>query len=59
VAFNPVPEILNFTNREWEALTEESFRKIFKHSPLKRAKYAGVMRNLNFIKLDMDREESA
>ena len=56
---NPVPEILNFTTREWEALTEESFRKIFKHSPLKRAKYAGIMRNLNFIKPDMDREESA
>jgi epoxyqueuosine reductase len=48
-AFSPVPEILNFTTADWEQLTEESFKTIFKHSPLKRAKFQGIQRNLKFI----------
>jgi epoxyqueuosine reductase len=47
--FSPVPEILNFTTRDWEQLTEEKFREIFRHSPLKRAKFKGIQRNLKFI----------
>lgn len=47
--FTPVPEILNFTTRDWEQLTEEKFREIFRHSPLKRAKFKGIRRNLKFI----------
>lgn len=50
-AFAPLPEILNFTTNEWEVLTEDAFRKIFKDSPLKRSKWKGIQRNLNFIKL--------
>jgi epoxyqueuosine reductase len=53
-AFAPLPEILNFTTGDWEALTEDAFRKIFKHSPLKRSKYGGIMRNLRFIKSDTE-----
>jgi epoxyqueuosine reductase len=49
-AFQPLPEILNFTTKEWEALSEESFKKIFKHSPLSRAKYKGLQRNIKFLK---------
>jgi epoxyqueuosine reductase len=49
IAFAPIPEILNLNTTEWESLTEESFKKIFKHSPLKRAKFQGVQRNLRFI----------
>ena len=48
-AFEPIPEILNFTTQDWEELTEESFKKIFKNSPLKRAKFNGIKRNLRFI----------
>lgn len=47
--FEPVPEILNLQTKEWEQMTEESFRKIFKHSPLKRAKFSGIQRNLKFL----------
>lgn len=47
--FNPIPEILNLSNSEWTALTEESFKKIFKQSPLKRSKFSGIQRNLKFI----------
>ncbi len=49
IQFEPLPEILNFTKNDWEELTEESFKKIFSRSPLKRTKYAGIKRNLKFI----------
>ncbi len=52
ISFTPIPEILNFTTQEWEELSEESFKKIFHHSPLKRAKFKGIQRNLNFVKME-------
>jgi epoxyqueuosine reductase len=48
--FTPIPEILNFTTKEWESLTEEAFKEIFRHSPLKRAKFQGIQRNVKFLK---------
>jgi epoxyqueuosine reductase len=48
--FTPIPEILNFTSKEWEELSEEAFKKIFKHSPLSRSKYKGIQRNIKFLK---------
>ena len=50
IKFKPIPEILNFTSSDWEAITEESFKLIFKDSPVKRTKYNGIKRNLQFIK---------
>lgn len=47
--FTPIKEILNFSKNDWEELTEESFKIIFKDSPLKRTKFAGIKRNLKFI----------
>ena len=44
--FQPIPEILNLSTAEWEQMTEETFRKVFKNSPLKRSKFAGIKRNL-------------
>jgi len=49
INFTPIPEILNFSKNDWEELTEESFKTIFKNSPLKRSKFEGMKRNLNFI----------
>lgn len=49
IKFKPIPEILNFTTSDWEALTEEGFKNIFRDSPLKRSKFKGIKRNLNFI----------
>jgi epoxyqueuosine reductase len=49
-AFQPMPEILNLSTAEWEALTEESFKRIFKHSPISRAKLTGIQRNIRFLK---------
>lgn len=50
IRFTPIPEVLNFTTTDWEELSEESFKKIFKHSPIKRSKWSGVKRNLQFLK---------
>jgi epoxyqueuosine reductase len=48
-AFTPIPELLNITTKEWENITEETFKKVFNESPLKRAKFKGIQRNLKFI----------
>lgn len=48
-AFTPIPELFEMDQAEWVALGEEAFRRIFRHSPLKRAKYSGIMRNLAFL----------
>jgi epoxyqueuosine reductase len=52
--FAPLPEVLNFTTKDWEGLSEEAFRKIFKKSPISRTKLKGVQRNLKFLKGDKD-----
>lgn len=49
-AFSPLPQLLNLSTKEWEALSEEAFKKIFKHSPLSRSKHKGIQRNLRFLK---------
>ena len=48
-AFEPIPAILNLSTSEWEELTEETFKTVFKDSPLKRAKFSGIKRNLRMI----------
>ena len=47
--FTPLPELLNLTTKEWEAMTEENFKKIFSDSPLSRSKFKGIQRNLKFL----------
>ncbi len=46
----PITEILQFSNSDWEAITEEQFKIVFKNAPLKRSKYEGIKRNLKFLK---------
>lgn len=48
-AFRPLPAILEFGKKEWQELTEESFKQIFHQSAIKRSKYAGIKRNLIFL----------
>ena len=48
-AFSPIPEILNLSTQEWGQMTEDEFKKIFRHSPLSRSKYKGIQRNLKFL----------
>jgi len=47
--FKPINEILNYTTSDWEDITEETFKKVFKDSPLSRTKFSGIKRNLKFV----------
>ena len=47
--FNPNPELLSMSKKEWKEITEETFRAVFKNSPLKRAKFQGIKRNIDFL----------
>ena len=49
-AFAPLPAILNFSTSDWEELTEESFKEIFRKSAIRRTRYAGLRRNLRFLR---------
>ena len=54
IEFKPLPEILDLSTKEWEAMTEESFRHLFKDSALQRAKFKGIQRNLRFLNVKRD-----
>lgn len=53
-AFTAHKEILNLSSQEWEALEESTFNTLFKHSPLKRSKWKGLHRNIQFINKTKD-----
>lgn len=48
--FNPNPDLISFSKQDWMEITEETFRKVFKNSPIKRTKFDGLVRNINFLK---------
>ncbi|MEP0263638.1 tRNA epoxyqueuosine(34) reductase QueG [Dokdonia sp.] len=48
--FDPNPKLLDYTKKEWEEITQEVFSEIFKKSAVKRTKYSGLLRNIQFIK---------
>jgi len=48
-AFKPSFDLLNFTKKEWEDLSEETFQKLFQKSAIKRTKFKGLKRNINFL----------
>lgn len=48
--FNPNPELLSMTRKDWEEITEDVFRKVFQKSAVKRTKYDGLKRNIDFLK---------
>jgi epoxyqueuosine reductase len=48
--FNPNPEIVSMSKKDWEEITEETFKSVFKDSPLKRTKFEGLKRNIDFLK---------
>jgi len=47
--FNPNPDLLSFSKKDWTEITEETFRVVFKNSPIKRAKFDGLKRNIKFL----------
>ena len=48
--FNPHPDLLKMSKHDWEEITLEVFEEIFKKSAVKRTKYSGLTRNIQFLK---------
>ncbi|MHC5308746.1 tRNA epoxyqueuosine(34) reductase QueG [Myroides sp. LJL116] len=47
--FSANEAILNYDKKQWNEITQETFNEIFKKSPVKRSKYVGFMRNIQFL----------
>ncbi len=48
--FDPHPDLLNMSKKDWEEMTEDVFKKVFKKSAVKRTKFSGLKRNIDFLK---------
>lgn len=48
-AFMPKKEVLELSSKDWQELTEETFKKVFQKSAVKRAKFSGLKRNIKFL----------
>jgi epoxyqueuosine reductase len=48
--FQATPELLSFTKKDWEEITEDVFKEVFKNSTVKRTKLEGLKRNVGFLK---------
>ena len=48
--FNPNPDLLSMTKKDWEEITVDVFQKVFKKSAVKRTKFDGLTRNIEFLK---------
>lgn len=48
-AFQPNDELLLLKKKDWEELTEDTFKRVFKKSAVKRTKYNGLTRNIRFL----------
>ena len=47
--FQPKAELIEMSREEWIGLDEDKFRELFAGSPVKRAKYVGLKRNIDFL----------
>ena len=48
-AFEPKDELLSKESKEWQEITEDVFKDLFRNSPVKRTKFQGLKRNITFI----------
>ena len=48
--FKPNQFLKNNSKEDWEELSQELFSEIFRKSPVKRTKFAGLQRNISFLK---------
>jgi epoxyqueuosine reductase len=49
-SFKPNENLLQMRKDDWMDITEDVFKQIFKNSAVKRTKFKGLVRNLDFIK---------
>ena len=48
--FDPHPELLANSKKQWEEITQEVFSEIFRKSAVKRTKFSGLQRNIEALK---------
>ncbi len=48
--FEPHPDLLQMNKKDWEEITSDIFKRIFKNSAVKRTKLSGLQRNVLFVK---------
>ena len=48
--FSPNPNLLSMTKKDFDEITEETFQAVFKNSAVKRTKFSGLKRNIDFLK---------
>lgn len=48
--FHPNAQLLSMNKKDWQELTHEVFSKVFKKSAVKRTKFEGLKRNIEFLK---------
>lgn len=48
-SFTPHDSLLHMNKSDWDDLTEEVFREVFRNSAVKRTKYLGLKRNIDFL----------
>lgn len=51
--FIPKESLLHFTKADWEELEEITFQELFRGSAVKRTKYTGLTRNIQFLKQEL------
>lgn len=49
-SFAPHPDLLGMTSLEWQEITTEVFARVFKGTAVKRTKFQGLRRNIDFLK---------
>lgn len=54
--FAPAPLLLSMAKKDWEQLSQDTFNKLFKKSAVKRAKYAGLKRNIAFLSKENEKK---
>jgi epoxyqueuosine reductase len=47
---SPNPQLLSMSKKDLEEITQETFKAVFKNSPLERTKFSGLTRNIQFLK---------
>lgn len=49
-AFAPHPDLLHLKAADWQDITQDVFQKVFKNSAVKRTKFSGLKRNIDFLR---------
>ena len=57
-AFYPQSDLQNMKTQDWRMLTVEQYTALFKGSAVKRAKYAGLTRNIRAIYSKDEKQET-